>query len=916
MLMRKCRWLPMACLAVCIGLPTPSWALGLGELEVESALNERFAGTIELLDAAGFQDTEIVVSLASREDFERVGVERFFYLTNLDFEVDLSGSIPQVNVSSTQPVAEPYLNFIVEVLWPRGRLLKEFTVLLDPPTFSAAPAPVVASPEQPVAQRTAPAPAPSRPAPAVQADSGTQVGLAPQRSAPAQPRRLPGDGVMTTRDDTLWKIAQRTLPSERVTVNQQMLALQRKNPQAFMRNNINLLKAGYMLDVPTEGEALSLTAQQATAEVAGQTRDWRDGVTSPQIADTSPVLDEAAPELSAQVDATEAAPAPAPRTVDSQGEVRIVANTGELASGTARGDDPSVNQLIEEKDTLARQVDELTYQLDREKEIAANEVTVKDRQLEVKDAEIAQLQEQMAQMRTALQDAQANQNQNQSPSPTAAETPWWMSPMVLLGVIGVLVLVLVVALVALRRSRVGEEDYADAADYEAEETHRESYVGAAEDTAADVETGAGAADEEPFIGDIEEDVEEQTFDAEFEDEVIEDDSLTDFADAQTEQGEAGEQAAAGQGETGDVIGEAEIYIAYGRYGEAANLLSGALANEPDRWDVRLKMLEVCVESHDQEAFSTHAQYLLDHCDDEEVLLACRDLEAQFDSSHVDLSDLDAEAEAPAEDDDLQTAAAETADALEDDADTLDLDLDNLEDSAEAADAGDDLDFELEFDAEDEDIAEATDAADADELVAQLDEETLDDSVTDALGGDLGIDFDPERDVAEQQDTAELEDLDTLESDELVSAADDSLQEVTDEAPEDAAEELADIEFNMSDDQADEIAAEDLDELLSELDVEEGATALAGSDDPGESAPAEPAIEAAADDDSADAGVGDDFDFDASGDDDINATKLDLAEAYVDMGDSDGAQDILSEVLEEGTPEQQQKAQEMLNRLAS
>ena len=170
MLMRKCRWLPMALFAVCIGLPTQSWALGLGELEVDSALNERFAGSIELLDAAGFQTTEIVVSLASREDFERVGVERFFYLTNLNFEVDLSGSTPEVKVSSSQPVAEPYLNFIVEILWPRGRLLKEYTVLLDPPTFSAAPAPAVAAPQQPVAAR--PAPSAPRQAASQRAGSG------------------------------------------------------------------------------------------------------------------------------------------------------------------------------------------------------------------------------------------------------------------------------------------------------------------------------------------------------------------------------------------------------------------------------------------------------------------------------------------------------------------------------------------------------------------------------------------------------------------------------------------------------------------------------------------------------------------------------------------------------------------------
>ena len=76
MRIRMCQWVHMALLALCIAIPTQSWALGLGELEVESALNERFAGTIELLDAQGFQASEVFVSMASSKDFERVGVER------------------------------------------------------------------------------------------------------------------------------------------------------------------------------------------------------------------------------------------------------------------------------------------------------------------------------------------------------------------------------------------------------------------------------------------------------------------------------------------------------------------------------------------------------------------------------------------------------------------------------------------------------------------------------------------------------------------------------------------------------------------------------------------------------------------------------------------------------------------------
>ncbi len=884
MLLRKCQWLCVALVTLCVVTPVQSWALGLGEIEVDSALNERFQGTIGLLDAEGFQPSEIVVSMASREDFDRVGVERFFYLTNIKFDVQIRGGVAEVVVTSSQPVSEPYLNFIVEVLWPNGRLLKEFTVLLDPPTFSQAAAPAVSAPSQPET-------AAAQPAATTRADSGTQVGLRrPPAARPTERRAPPADGLMTTRDDTLWKIADSTR-ADSVTVNQQMLAIQRLNPEAFMRGNINLLKAGYVLELPSESQALSVDNALANADVNDQMDAWRSGTPREQVASSdsaTQLIDDQ--ELRSQVDATSGRDTGSAQTTDAQGQVRILANTGELATGTARGDDPSVNQLIEEKETLARQVDELTYQLDREKEIAANEVTVKDRQLEVKDAEIAQLQEQLKQAREAAA-AQADQNQNQSPTSQPVEqTPWYLTPMVLGSVIGVLILALVGLLIASRRNRGAEEE----ALYIEDEEPAYDYDSADEEEAVADDALQVATSVEPTIGDLEEDGEEVADAvAEFEDDVLEDigdevdDELHDGEDeivALYEEEEDAEAASATPGvddsQTGDVIGEAEIYIAYGRYGQASNLLAGVLANEPDRWDVRLKLLEVCVESHDMDAFAEHAQYIVDNCEDEEVLLACRELETQMSDTHVDLSDDSADSapsdatEAVAEDeegvddfdldlDDLEveSAIATADDALEtDEGDTL-AELDSLPDAedsvalddADAAaseDAGSEEEFELEFDTD---------------LDTEAEDSAAETTAGDELGGDLGFDFDPDRDVAEEVASADTDmDLDELDLDD-----DAGLEEA--EAVEAAGDET-------------EPAAET----------------------------AEAVAESAAD---GDGEAMDDFEFDAEGDADINATKLDLAEAYVDMGDADGAQDILNEVLEEGTPEQQEKAKAMLASMA-
>ncbi len=115
---------------------TQAFALGLGDITIHSALNQKLDAEIELLESRGMTESEIVAQLASSEDFKRVGIERFFFLTNLQFHVEVRDQGHAVlRVSSEQPMTEPYLNFLVQVIWPNGRLLKEYTVLLDPPTY-------------------------------------------------------------------------------------------------------------------------------------------------------------------------------------------------------------------------------------------------------------------------------------------------------------------------------------------------------------------------------------------------------------------------------------------------------------------------------------------------------------------------------------------------------------------------------------------------------------------------------------------------------------------------------------------------------------------------------------------------------------------------------------------------------------
>lgn len=860
---RLCGLLLLACMSA------PSWALGLGELDLESALNERFKADIELFDTAGLESSEIRVSLATSEDFERVGVERFFFLTTLKFDIQDVRGKPVIRVSSTQPISEPYLNFLVEVLWPSGRLLKEYTVLLDPPTFTQAAAPAVSAPSRDTAS--------SQVSGAI--DRGNldrgNVAVPSARSNRSNPSRSVGtinsDGSYgaTTRNDTLWKIASDTLPAADVTVDQNMLAIKRLNPEAFINDNINLLKAGYVLRTPSAADAQALSVADAQQRVRLENDAWRTGRSLPASGTAVASQDNGTPDLKAQVDATDASPASAPAETTS-GKLRIVAEAGDSAQGAVESQDSEVAGSVsaEETDRLSRQLEELTYKMDRELEAAGEQVAVKERQLEVKDQEIAELQSQITAMREQMQQLSEQRAQNQSATSTNPDAPWWQSATVLGGGLGALVLFSVGGLMMARKRRNAAEAEYYAAEVEAD---AERAVGErAEPVMADAQVDEVDMAEETVSETLETDWDaqpEEAYDSADNVDDAEDDwnaepvQTDDYADSDASADEfaavgGDPDAALPDGNIGDVIGESEIYIAYGRYPQAVNLLTGALGQDPDRHDVRCKLLELYAETNDRDGFNAEFAALRERCDDTEVLTAAAELEGRLEEVAAEMAVAGSDEAAPASteasvddgfelalDDDAEAVDAPTvdlSDASLDDApvdDGFELELDDLENPA--PDAPLDLEYE----------PPAADAV-ADNGNAASDPEQ---GSGDQLGGDLGIDFDPDRG-------------DGASADEASNAADDAgVQDAGAQA--EAAEDMLDLDAIL-DDRAD-------------LDAEPDAA---------------PAID-------------DEFDFADA--DDGTSTKLDLAKAYIDMGDQDGARDILNEVLTEGTQTQQQQAQELL-----
>lgn len=233
-------------------------ALGLGEVSVKSALNEPLVAEIELLDTKGLSVDEIRAQLASSEDFSRAGVERRLFLSNLKFTpVIKSNGKSFVRVISSQPVREPFLNFLMEVYWPAGRMMKEYTLLLDPPLYTPYAA------EQALQDR-----APST-------SGRATVSRQPVSKATAQPKTRPaaatnsrarsaGDSYRVQKNDSLWKIALRVRRGG--SVHQTMLAIQDLNPAAFINGNPNRIKRGYILKLPTAAQAQERSRSEAVAE--------------------------------------------------------------------------------------------------------------------------------------------------------------------------------------------------------------------------------------------------------------------------------------------------------------------------------------------------------------------------------------------------------------------------------------------------------------------------------------------------------------------------------------------------------------------------------------------------------------------------------------------------------------------------
>ena len=834
-------------------------ALQLGEMTLKSKLNQPLSVEIELLDVGGLTASEITPSLASDQAFVDAGVDRQAFLNDLTFTpvVNPSGR-SVVRVTSSKPLPDSYVRFLLQVQWPNGRLMRDYSVLLDPGKF-----------EQPATEPAASAPAPRLSAPT----SAARASTAKADSKSAQ--------HTTTSHDTLWEIAAKNRNG--ASVQQTMLAIQALNPDAFVDGNINRLKTGQVLRLPDRQQATSLPQPDAIAEVNAQNAAWREG----RRTASNPVAGKQ------QLDATKRTQAGnAPSSTTAKDNLSLVsAESAKKGAKGKAGDSRAVSDKLamtqEQLDTTRRDNEELKSraadlqsQLDKLQKL-----------IQLKNDQLARLQAgnpEPAAQATAAMPAQLAAEPAATPAPAeaapvaAAPAPEPIKPEaapatsegkfnelltnpIVLGVIGgaagLLVLLLLLLWARHRNARLEEEKHLRMARALAEEPvftpnvdhdlPADSFEGL-EVAAPNVKLAAApapAAVVEPVVVPSVASV------------------LAPLA------------VAVAPENSSDALAQAQSHIDRGHLNQAADVLEQAIKREPKRSDLRLKLMEVYGLQGDKDGFVTQERQLVANGENHAQV---EQLKNRFPAMAVLAAGVSAAVAAAALDaqyvkdllEDKPAAPAPEPDAFDTD---FDLSLDDLEAASPAVvSPKDEPSFESLLQQQTEAKASPDDLSDFDlDLQLEAPSSQADDDFLSGL---------------EDQ----MKDVPAVEPPTLAPTALDDF-----DLPEDFDLSLAGEPQAPATAKPDAFASE-LDDVNAELDRLSQSL---------EHPPIEPSFTAE------DAALGADepeFDF-LSGTDEV-ATKLDLAQAYIDMGDTDGAKDILNEVLTEGSEEQRGEAKEMLGKI--
>lgn len=456
-------------------LPGLANALGLGTIDVKSALNEPLNAEIELVFASPAEQESLSVRLAREEDFQRVGLDASRLTVPLQFSVDRgSKGQPVIRVTSDRPVRDPALTILLEVNWGAGRLLREYSILLDPPLMAPAirgsaavatavaepapaavvettrtapaaepapaPAPVSAPPPkvapapaatartEPEAPKPEPKPAPKpepKPEPVQTAAAAPPPPPAPVSAPPPAPAPAAATYGPVDPGKNLLQVAREVAPGSAEEMNRFMVAVLRTNPQSFYQDNVNALKRGAVLTLPTERQLAAINPAEAAEVVRTHNDLWRQYAQSAAAQPTR--LADSGSAGATRSGGSEAAGADSrlelvpPKAGDGQGAADApgssTRNAGNAEEVSKLRRDLQLRQ--EELSSAQRELDEMRSRVKDLEGLKGKQ----DALIKLKDDEIAQLQARLAEISKEAEAARAAAGKAEDALRNAAAAP-------------------------------------------------------------------------------------------------------------------------------------------------------------------------------------------------------------------------------------------------------------------------------------------------------------------------------------------------------------------------------------------------------------------------------------------------------------------------------------------------------------
>jgi len=577
-------------------IPASAYPLGIGEIKLHSALNQKLDAEIALVLSPGEKASDIKVNLASPDKFDESGVPWTYFLSKVKFQTIQSpnGSVV-IKITSNEALKEPFLDFLLEVSWPKGNLYREFTVLVDPPTeYEQVAVPVAMRPQsysfepEVIPQRRVSSRRTAR-----KARSATFSG---------------GKYGPTIKNDTLWEVAGRVNQQADVSIEQMMIALYEANPGAFYKQNVNALLAGKTLKIPSRDTVLKFSRQQAIEEFNRQTLAWKNRSVQP-VAEAVKIKQNSvdnqltleAPTQGTVSENTVVAPgdeqavdisAATPSLADAREQTAKIKGSdaaSDLNAGNVATDDAIKSrvaalekQLAVMQELIALKDQQLAdLQGQSQKKTPAEQAPVSAAvPIETEVSKLVPVQPKVQPVPEKTKPVQPKVKPSASPATIAKDesddTVYWYY--IGGGIIGIGVLTYF-GLLWWRKNRSESDFDAD---------HGFAFQGAAS-LPANAFSG-GISEEDGFGADLTND--DNVF--------VSDYSSSELDMFDIDQGEI------------DPISEADVYLAYGRYQQAEELMRHAIKDQPERDECKLKLLEIFYASENKSEFEKYANELANY----------------------------------------------------------------------------------------------------------------------------------------------------------------------------------------------------------------------------------------------------------------------------------------------------------------